>query len=185
MHYEGVECRKCGSTLRYTSNDRCVSCHRAKVKRHRDKYPLRHRMRNAQWVAENAQKRAEYTRRYRELNREQLRAKALERRNKDPEAARASYTRWAKANPEKHAARAARYKTQRLGATPAWSDKSACDRFYALAAELEAAFGVEMHVDHVIPLRGRLVCGLHVPENLQVVTGEYNVRKRNRFSLHE
>ena len=60
-------------------------------------------------------------------------------------------------------------------ATPKWADKQAMNDVYAEAKHMQ------MHVDHAIPLNHPLVCGLHVWENLQLLTPEDNLRKNNRF----
>ncbi len=44
--------------------------------------------------------------------------------------------------------------------------------------------GQKYHVDHIIPLKGQGVCGLHVAENLCVMRADYNLRKNNRLDLH-
>ena len=84
----------------------------------------------------------------------------------------------------KHAARYARYKVERKAhvkrATPAWANKFLIEEAYALAALRTRMLGYPWHVDHVIPLRGKDVCGLHVETNLAVVPAIVNLRKGNR-----
>ncbi len=102
-------------------------------------------------------------------------------------------TRWREANPDrvalfKHsqkpyrAARtAARYARRRL-ATPKWVDLSAIRSIYEEAARITRETGIPHEVDHIVPLMGRMVCGLHVPWNLRIITGKANRKKSNRFA---
>lgn len=60
-------------------------------------------------------------------------------------------------------------------ATPPWADKEAIKKFYK---ERPKGF----HVDHIIPLNGEHVCGLHVIENLQYLPAEENLRKGNKVA---
>lgn len=77
----------------------------------------------------------------------------------------------------------AKRRAARLRRTPSWADMDAIRSFYDEARRLTIETGVEHHVDHDIPLQGKLVSGLHVHNNLQILTGSENSRKKNRFEV--
>lgn len=69
----------------------------------------------------------------------------------------------------------------KLRATPAWANPDAILAFYKRAADLTRKTGILHTVDHIIPLQGRNVCGLHHEGNLQILTHPENSRKSNHF----
>jgi len=68
--------------------------------------------------------------------------------------------------------------------TPAWADKEAIRQIYEAAQTWSMKFGVDYHVDHIIPLRGTDICGLHVEGNLQLLEGRLNISKSNNQETH-
>ena len=66
-------------------------------------------------------------------------------------------------------------------ATPPWVRPEELKVFYIQAAKLELETGEKYHVDHIIPIKHDLVCGLNVPANLQVITATENLQKSNKF----
>lgn len=69
--------------------------------------------------------------------------------------------------------------------TPAWADLDAMRDMYDRAHALTEETGAEYHVDHIYPLQGKLVSGLHVHNNLQILTASENSKKRNHFEVEE
>lgn len=68
----------------------------------------------------------------------------------------------------------------KLTALPAWADRAAMTVYYREAKRLTRETGVRHEVDHIVPLQGRTVCGLHCEANLQILPKEENLRKLNR-----
>ncbi|WDH24416.1 HNH endonuclease signature motif containing protein [Pseudomonas chlororaphis] len=66
-------------------------------------------------------------------------------------------------------------------ATPSWVDCDAIKALYVEAKQRTVATGIKHEVDHIIPIQGKRVCGLHVPWNLRVVTKAANIRKHAKF----
>ena len=100
------------------------------------------------------------------------------RRERDPEAVRALERKHGRLKRERHPKRKLADTRARQAArqqrTPPWADLAAIKAFYEACPD-------DMVVDHVIPLRGRTVSGLHVLINLQYLTPAANLAKGNRF----
>lgn len=122
-------------------------------------------LRNTAWVKANPQKRAAHAAKWYSANRGEAIATAR---------------RWAQANPQRVTERVAKREAAKLQATPTWADHDLIADLYQLAAIYTAA-GIKAHVDHVVPLRSKLVCGLHTPDNLTVLPARDNIAKGNRL----
>jgi len=88
---------------------------------------------------------------------------------------------WRKENAAKlNAKNMLRYAAKKQ-ATPVWSDIKKIERIYIFAKAKENLTGIKMHVDHIIPLQSNTVCGLHVENNLQLLSAVDNIRKGNKL----
>lgn len=122
---------------------------------------------------------------YYENNKEVVKLRALSRSPEDITKYRKT---WKKANPELVLANDKHRRTKHKQATPKWltqEHKTAIKQFYLDAMLVSKVTGVPYAVDHIVPLRGELVSGLHVPWNLAVITREENSKKSNKINLHE
>jgi hypothetical protein len=85
-----------------------------------------------------------------------------------------------KANPHISNAKNAKRKAIKFKATPSWVDKEAVRGMYKLATIFNRT-GLNLHVDHIVPLRSDTVCGLHCEANLQLLPASDNTSKGNRW----
>jgi len=79
----------------------------------------------------------------------------------------------------------ARRRSYKLKATPDWLTQEHLEEiknFYWLAQDLKSVTGETYHVDHIVPLKGKSVCGLHVPWNLQILPADINLSKGNHYA---
>lgn len=91
-----------------------------------------------------------------------------------------------KQNPHKARARVALRRARLIRATPKWltkSDLKAIQFIYLEAQLLTEKTGILHHVDHIVPLLGKSVCGLHIANNLQAITESENLKKSNSFKI--
>lgn len=171
-YFVGSECKNGHVAQRRTGSGTCTACEaqtaanwRAKnpelskqiVLASRKRNPSKVKAWNDSWVARNREHRREYMRRaYREN-----------------EAVRSLMHMHARL---RDAAKTA--------AMPKWltkEDRQTMTAIYTESRRLTKATGVVHHVDHIVPLRGKNVCGLHVPWNLQIIPANDNLKKGNKF----
>lgn len=119
-----------------------------------------------------------------EANRDRVAAarKRWYEKNKEKNAENAR--KYSQENPEWKAAHCAKRRARKLRACPPWLTEEqlkAIESFYKDAKAQFKRTGVPHHVDHIVPLQGRNVSGLHVPWNLQILTASDNSKKSNKL----
>lgn len=113
-------------------------------------------------------------------------AKSAEYYRRNAEKVKARTKEWVENNRGKANAMKKAYKAAKIKACPQWvrndsNLRAQMDEIYQRAYTASVETGTPHHVDHIVPLRGKNVSGLHVPWNLQILTASENCRKSNRF----
>lgn len=197
-YYTGKPCKYGHDAERMRSNGRCVMCLKEISKK---------------WVAENKDKVASYAKAKYLKDKEKINAKNRERWAKNREKYNATHRLWAEKNKEykkqldkeyaannrkrKNANSRAYYQRNKVecaercarrnriakAATPIWANFDSILAKYKERETMSKVTGIVHHVDHIIPLQGKTVCGLHVHNNLRVIPARDNMTKSNKFEL--
>lgn len=133
------------------------------------------------WGAANKERLLAIKKKYRDNNKEKLKAYSAQRPKRvltpeQQEQVRVRVKLWARKYPEKVAEQSLLRYRRKLQAKPSWVDPQELHDIYVEARHMQ------MHVDHIVPLKGKAVSGLHVPWNLQLLPPTENHVKSNRYA---
>ncbi len=124
----------------------------------------------------------ECTQIYRNANKELTSIRNREYRKRNKVKASLYHKQWKQDNKSKVTANHAKRRSMKLNATVSWADNIKIQRKYTQAQLKSVLFDEDYHVDHIVPLQGKEVCGLHVEYNLQVIPATENLSKGNTFN---
>ena len=188
-YYTGKPCKHRHVSERFTRNGECVECYEARYEEKRDRELERLKARYAEnrekeleqkkaYYAANREKILEKTKVYQVANTDKIRErkKAWYEENRDRVCERQKAYR--AANPDKERAKTAKRRAAKLQRTVEYTDTDKIKVYYNLTEP-------GLHVDHIIPLQGNIVSGLHVHQNLQIIDGVENLSKHNNITQQE
>ena len=137
-----------------------------------------------EWAKKNPDRRKEIVRLSYQNNRESKLDYSKRYREENAEICAQRIRDWELRNRDRVRAKGRKRQAAKLNSIPPWltdTHKEQIDAVYSHARDCEMVSGEKYHVDHIIPLQGKNVCGLHVPWNLQVLPADLNIAKGNKF----
>lgn len=155
------------------------------AKEYREKRKEHYKQLNKEWYVKNKEVAIERAIQWRNENTDKSKEINLKYYHRNKEISREKHKAWAQANKGKVLARVRKYELAKINRTPQWLDKEdvwVIQEIYDLSYKRTEMTGVKWHVDHIIPLQGKSVSGLHVPANLQVIPAIINMGKGNKFN---
>ena len=182
-YFTGRPCSRGHLCERMTANNRCVMCQRMaqRVLNMRPASKIRRQAYDRQrWIEQRSYITNKNRRNYLQ-NKDVRRAYQMAYDVIHQERLREARDAWKKVN--RHVLRhlAAKRRAHVKRATPPWADLLEIKKVYERALLLSQETGIEHHVDHIVPLTSKNVCGLHVHWNLRPIPWRENLSKKNKF----
>ena len=179
------ECEKARNKKRYEKNrDEYLAHYKKHYEENRDEVLARKK----KYYEENRDKALARQKEHRKENREKEAARNKKYYEENRDKALARQKKYNADNPEKKAATNAKRRAAKLERIPSWSNKAdlkAIRKIYARCRRINKLTGVEHQVDHVIPLQGENVSGLHHSTNLAIIPAALNASKYNKWEFQE
>ena len=153
-YFTGVPCKHGHVSERYVASKTCCECGNTTANKSKAKDRAKYSLSSSDWGKRNPEKLAQYQR--------VRNAKRPGQRNL-----------WTM-----------NYRTSKVERMPDWLNDGQLfemECVYTYCSALRKT-GIDCHVDHAVPLRGKTVSGLHVPWNLQILQGRENMSKGNTFN---
>lgn len=204
QYFTGKPCSKGHLAPKFTCSGSCTECLAARRREYMREWAAKNpevkKQRAADWYKNNREEiiervRANYhkdldksrqrARDYAEAHKKEASARTKLWTEQNAERKKASDKRWKENNPAHYHSLKAKYRAARRQACPPWVDEAHMARIheiYNLRREISERTGVVHEVDHIVPLQGKTVCGLHVWWNLRVIPREENNRRPRIWS---
>lgn len=153
-------------------------------RQYREKNKERLREQQKEYYEKNKERISARNKEYYRNNREKVCQRVKEYREANPELIKKRKKKWRRDSRDWVLANNASRRALHKKATPKWLSnlhKDQIREIYKKSIFYKDLLNKDFHVDHIIPLKGENVCGLHVPWNLRVVTKEFNLKKGTSF----
>lgn len=157
----------------------CKICKTEDRKNYIKKNPTKYKQKRREQYLKHKDSEADSNKKYRRNNAIKFKVYSVNYKNRHPDRVKASQEKYRKNNLSKFAAKSAKRRAVQKNST--FEVDSKINRVYAVARMLTKLTGKEYQVDHIVPLKGVNVCGLHAYNNLCVIPAKDNLKKGNKF----
>lgn len=178
------KCKKCSATYAKVQNKKHKNKRQARALQYYKENQEKKKYQQKQYRLNNQEKVKQQRKKYYEKHRSKLLEQKKEYYHNNKSDIKEKRKLYVEQNRHKVNAAHIKRKVQKKQATPPWADLQKIEHVYWVCNFISEITGIKHHVDHVHPLLGKTICGLHVHTNLQILTAEENMKKGNTYNAN-